>query len=94
MLIKPDGRTAFIDTKTTGNNTFAYSAINPDQLKFFSKIGDLVPAGYVVYFRETNAVTFLPWEQLDRLGPGESFSNTDGVGLGHLTNFSIKSIFA
>ncbi len=94
MLIHPDGRTAFIDTKTTASDRFAYSAINFDQIKFFSKVGDLLPAGYVVYFRETNAVVLLPWTQLNGLRPGESLSCVDGRSLGHLTNFSVAKIFS
>ncbi len=94
MLINTEGKVAFIDTKTTANDSFAFSAINPDQVKFFREVGDLVPAGYVVYFRENNKVNFMPWELLERCRPTESLSKDDGIPMGHLTNFAVSKIFS
>jgi hypothetical protein len=94
MIVRGDGVTAFMDTKTTQEERFSYSDVNQDQIKFFSKVGDLVPAGYVVYFRQNNKIIYLPWTLLQSLRPGEAVSTEDGILMGHLTSFSVAKIFS
>lgn len=94
ILINHDGRSAFVDTKSINDIRFPYSLIDRNQLKHMQSVGDLCPAGYVVYFRPAARVVFLTWKQLEMTGPRESIQFEHGLDLGPIGFFDAKKIFA
>lgn len=94
VLIDINGRTAWIDAKSTANEVFAFSLINQEQVRFFEEIGDKCHAGYVVYYRALNTVVFHNWMQLKKLGTQESLKPSQGVELGKIPDIKVQKIFA
>lgn len=94
MVIDSDGRTGFIDAKTIDNDRFQYSLIDRDQIDFLKSVGDICPAGYVVFFRgNVQRVVFFRWMILMSCQPGTSLKPEEGLDLGPLTKFSVRKIF-
>jgi hypothetical protein len=92
MLIAQDGRSAFVDCKSTIETAFSYSKVNQDQIAFFQSVGDLCPAGYVVYFVPFNTVVFYEWQKLQALRPEESLGPDAGIVLGKIPALRIQDI--
>lgn len=92
MLVAQDGRTAFIDTKTTIETSFPYSKIERHQLEFFQAVGDLCPAGYIVNFVAFNTVIFFDWRVLLSVNSGSSLSPKDGIVLGRVPQLRVQDI--
>jgi len=91
MLVSPHGIVGFFDTKSFGGDKFAFSEIDEGQLKMadtFNKWN--VPAGFVVYFRDLDAVVYFKAGDLYRKGPRSSFGVIDGKYLGTVFNFDLK----
>lgn len=93
MLITQDGKVAFFDAKSSGGDRFPYAQIERNQLDFLRSIGDLVPAGYLVYFRPKNLVVFYNWETLASVVPKSSLEPGDGLIIGSLSSFRLENIF-
>lgn len=93
ILIK-NGLAAFIDTKTTAGDSFSASSVNPDQLEHLVGVGDMCPAGYVVFFRKTDQVVFYSWSDLMILTPDSSLKPQHGKLLGSIMKFDPTEIFS
>jgi hypothetical protein len=93
MLIDQDGRVAFVDCKSLDSEVITASLINDDQVKFFESVGDLCPAGYVVFFRPANIVVFYDWTLLRACAPGTSLNRSLGHHLGTLSMFTVPKIY-
>lgn len=94
VLLDSAGRAAWVDTKSIEDTRYRYSLINQDQLKFLTGVGDVCPAGYVIFFRPAHAIVFISWQKLMTIGPEEGLCPQDGVHLGSELDFSPRRIFA
>jgi hypothetical protein len=92
-LVNREGRVGYFDCKSFHGSKFRYSAIDRDQLRRALDLNDWnVPAGFVVFFREVNRVSFFSALSIALAGPGSSFSPEDGVSLGSLETLDLKPL--
>lgn len=94
IILHPDYPTAFLDTKTFAGRSFAFSQINPHQIKLayqYCNWGSI--AGLIVWFRESNRVIYFSGEHIQETGAGHSFTDDQGIMLGSVPTFSLKKIF-
>ena len=94
FIIIKNGLAAFIDTKSTANDVFAASLIKKQQLDHLMGVGDMCPAGYVVFFRGIDKVVFFSWKLLMLLSPDSSLKPEHGRTLGTIFNFDPNEIFS
>ena len=93
-ILSIPGRSAYIDTKTTGGNTFVYSAIVQHQIEALHQLefhGHI--AGYVVHFQNTQRVVFFWASHLARLNSGEGLRPEQGFDLGTLYQMEPMRLF-
>lgn len=92
-----NGQAALIDSKSTGERTFSYSSIVPHQLEALEMLAPHVAAsGYVVYFRQSHKVIFMPTALLRSIGPRQGWNperDLGGVELGHVSLLDPRRIF-
>jgi hypothetical protein len=92
--ISKNGKTAFLDCKTYGEDHFVYSQIEEKQLERAVLYNDFkVPSGFVVYFRLSNQIVFYKGHVIAEKGPGTRFVPEDGVALGQFELFSLGPVF-
>lgn len=84
---------AFIDTKTTDKDRFAFSDINQSQVDELGKLDKAGPSGYVIWYREINCVVFYTTETLVNLRPRQSLKFEDGLHLGGVKDFNLNIVF-
>lgn len=92
------GRTAMIDTKTQAGKTYPYSDINSRQvLNLASHEAHGIPAGYVIWLREIDAVAFITAGYLEKaIGKRGSFQADSPYvkHLGPIATFTPAAIFS
>jgi hypothetical protein len=92
MLLKEFRFYAFIDCKTVDSDRFKYSAIVDHQLESLTLIGRHAIAGYIVWFRKGDTVSFFDWQVLSRLAPNHSLFPSDGIVLGPIQDFRLSRL--
>lgn len=94
-IVSPEGRVAFIDTKSWGRERIGFNEFDEAQMKRAVLYNEWnVPAGFVCWWRTQNIITFLAGQDIAWRGPGNSFAPEDGVYLGRFENFALEPIFA
>lgn len=77
------GVASFFDAKNCADTNFQYSQITPHQLNELMRLElEGFRAGYVVHFKKTGRVRFFAAQELARLLPGESLSESEGEDFG------------
>ncbi len=92
FIICKDFRSATIDCKTIVGNTFTYSMCDPRQVTTLSEMGEHIPSGYVVWFRESDRIVFFSHIILRALQQRGSLSDTSGLYLGQIDSFNPTKI--
>lgn len=87
-----NGKSAYVDTKTFEHDRLRRSDLVPHQIEALYNIGWHCPAGYVVWFRKTQAVVFYSWHFMIKIGQGQSASQQEGILLGTIEDFSVLPI--
>lgn len=93
-----NGRTALLDTKTTGANSFPHSQIDENQVNAMlphERLGAI--AGYVIHTRENGQVFFIRASALNqcrRIRGGIEPTHPDAIRLGAIHDFSPRLLFA
>lgn len=89
------GRVAYVDTKSFAEDHFTFSQLNPKQIERAVMYNDWkVPAGFVVWFRAINIVSFFSGSIIQRVGSGNRFLPEGGEILGKLERFTVQHVFA
>lgn len=89
------GRTIVFDAKTIDAGRFAFSAITPHQLIYLTRCGRHVAnAGYLVWYRDEDAVIWHSYRRLQALKPRESLGIPDGTYLGSGGSLSLIPLMA
>ncbi len=84
--------TIFVDTKTTKQNVFSFSAINQNQVLNLLKVKN--ENNYSGYIIDLNGeVVFFCVSKLKTIKPGESIKKEDGVYLGSIKEFDLRRIY-
>lgn len=92
------GRVGFLDAKTFDGPSFTYSQITDGgrrahQLERATLYNHWkIPAGFLVWFRPSNLISFYSGEKIAKIGPRGSFSTGDGLCLGTLAAFNLGLI--
>lgn len=93
------GRVAFFDAKTYSQAFFDYSdllaAKEPKDHQINRTLlyqGWGVSSGFLVWFRPVDRVSFFTGDRIAQAGPGSRFTPLDGLCLGTVQSFSLKSI--
>jgi len=102
FILTRNGKTAFIDTKTTSDDTFPFKSIEPHQAEAMYRHDcegtPNVIGGYVIEFRKINQVIFVPAMHLHNAlhcGVKGSFKPTDDfvISLGSSYRMRVSSIW-
>ncbi len=89
-----NGVTGFFDCKSFASDKFSFSAIEEHQAERSKLYNEWnVPSGFIVYFRQSNAVCFFSGTVINKKGPGSSFSQSDGLLLGSIFEFRLDGLF-
>ena len=89
------GRTVVFDAKTVESGRFVYSAITPHQLHYLTQCGrHVAAAGYLVWYRDEDAVIWHSHRRLLALKPRESLGISDGLHLGSGGSMSLLTLMA
>ncbi len=87
-LMGRGGKIGFFDCKTFDEPHFTFSMIDPDQIELARRYNEFgFEAGFVVWFRPPNWVSFFPGWLLAERGPRTRFNPQDGKYLGTWANF-------
>lgn len=87
-------RTAFVDCKTWDSAYFTFSDIPLHQLSLAVRYNSYgIHAGFVVWFRPINRVSFFSGNSIAQRGAGNRFVPKDGFPLGSWECFSPELIF-
>jgi len=88
------GETAFFDAKSTDEKRFAHSKITKHQVEKLAEIESQgVAAGYVIHFRQSGLIVFMPASRLKAVKPRESLGRDDGLPLGTIDEFKLSILF-
>lgn len=94
-LIDRTGTVGYFDCKAFEKDLFNFSQIEEHQLEKSNMYYEWgVPTGFVVWFRESNAVVFFSPKTLNRAGPQSSFKPQDGINLGTFESFRLKCLLS
>lgn len=94
FILAYQGQAAIIDTKTYQSDILNHSALDQDQLRSLENM-DIhgLPAGYVVWFRQSNKVVFFPVQVLLNLNQEHSLKPEDGELLGSIETMNLRKLF-
>lgn len=92
FLITADGLSAVIDCKTLDSDRMSYSFIKDHQLEALLDCGRSINSGYIVWFREVDAVVFFSAFRLNKLKPGQGLGFADGLQLGTVSDFNPRVV--
>lgn len=92
-LITQNGKVGFFDCKTFDNDYFTFSQLTEHQVIRSVLYNDnLVPSGFVVWFRPINSIVYFTGLTIALKGEGSRFTQNDGLCLGRFENFDLKLI--
>jgi penicillin-binding protein-related factor A (putative recombinase) len=95
FIVAKRGLSACIDTKTIDSGNFSYSMIKLHQVISLINLHDeLIPSGYLVWFRDIDQMVFFDAKKLYHLKRRESLKPEDGLMLGTKGNFSVEPILS
>ena len=87
------GEVVLFDAKTTKQGGFVYSKITPHQLdSLFALECQGIRAGYLIWFRETDQISFVKASALKALKPRCSLKAEDGLIIGSRIDFDMRTI--
>jgi hypothetical protein len=92
FLITANGLSAVVDCKTFEGNSLTYSQIKDHQLDALLKAGRSINSGYIVWFRELDAVVFFSAFRMNKLKEGQSLKFSDGLQLGSVSEFNPEMV--
>lgn len=93
-LITPQGRVAYVDAKSCSGKSYPRSALTPHQVRRAYVYNQYnVPSGFIVEFRQHDAVVFFCGLRAHALRAGQSLQPADGLHLGHSLRFSLRPVF-
>jgi hypothetical protein len=82
------GKICIVDCKTFDDPHFTFSRLAPHQVELAQRYNDWgIPAGFVVWFRPVNLVSFFAGWLIGARGPGARFIPQDGKLLGTWDHF-------
>lgn len=81
------------DAKTVDASSFPHSAITPHQLNSLIKCTRDALAGYLVWFREPDLVSFITAKRLAESRPRTSMIPDDGLVLGNCRTMDLTKLF-
>lgn len=94
-VVTRDGRVGYFDCKCYGKSHFVFSDLDSNQVEQAVLFNEWnVPAGFVVFFRDSNEAAFFPGKTIAQAGPGSRFTISEGVSLGRLESLDLKRLFA
>lgn len=86
--------TAFIDCKSFVGEYFTFSGLDPHQVERAILFNEWeIPAGFVVWLRGDNTVTFFTGQKIAEFGERSRFTSADGVLLGSIEDFDLRRVF-
>jgi len=89
------GRSIVFDAKTIESGRFGHSAIKQHQLHYLNQCGRHVAAsGYLIWYREEDAVIWHSYRRLIALKPRESLGIADGLHIGSGGSLSLLPLMA
>lgn len=89
------GRAVVFDAKTIASGRFVHSAITPHQLHYLAQCGrHVAAAGYLVWYRDEDAVIWHSHRRLIALKPRESLGIADGLHVGSGGSLSLLPLMA
>ncbi len=92
-LANRQGRVGYFDCKNFKGARFEFSDIDEDQLDRAVELNEWnVPAGFVVWFRGVNRISFFSGLRIRSGGHRTSFGPADGLPLGSLETFDLKPL--
>ena len=90
----PEGTSIFIDCKSFNKNMISYSELTEHQVCSLSTIQRYgFSAGYLIWFRQENAVCFAKASDLRRIEPGKSMHGREMIYLGSIQEFYLGRLF-
>lgn len=90
-----NGRVGYFDAKSYAADHFVFSALDEHQVKRSVVYNDYrIPSGFIVYFRPSNKIVFYDGKTIHSKGPRSRFEARDGLMLGGLEQFDLKTILA
>lgn len=93
-LIDSLGEVAFVDTKSFDSDQFTFSDIDAKQLDRAVEYNQWeVRAGFCVWFRKPNVISFFLGTQVRSAGPRSVFNPPDGLQLGRFEQFHPARIY-
>jgi hypothetical protein len=93
-VIRRGGTLAFIDCKTYDDWFFTFSKLDPHQVELARRYNEYgIDAGFVVWFREVDKVSFFSGHRIAALGERTRFSFGDGIALGTWARFDPTLVF-
>lgn len=95
FVIADNGKAVFLDCKTLESGNFSHSMLKEHQVESLKMLQkkDCV-AGYLIWFRDADAVCFFEAFRLATLRPRESIGPDDGVLLGTSQSFNLGRLIA
>lgn len=93
FILTKNGLAACIDCKTIESGNFSHSMLTQHQVDSLVNIFDSkIPAGYLIWFRDVDVVTFFQADKLYHLKRRESLKHTDGIIVGTSQETSLVPI--
>lgn len=86
-------KTVFLDTKTFNKLSISFSDLTEHQIMNLKIMRKHALSGYLVWFRENNALVFFDIVELCELKSGKSLKYSEGVYLGTIEKFDLKILF-
>lgn len=89
------GRVGFFDCKSFEGTYFTHSMLKLHQRKLAALYNEWsVPAGFVVWLRETKKVFYYSGSLISHIGPGSRFDAENGIALGTWDRFDVVRIMS
>jgi penicillin-binding protein-related factor A (putative recombinase) len=93
FILTKNGQAACIDCKTIDSGNFSHSMLTQHQVDSLVNIFDSkIPAGYLVWFRDVDIMSFFTAEKLYHLYRRESLKPGDGIMCGNSKEMSLMPI--
>lgn len=86
------GKAATVDAKTVQGQRFTFSQCDPKQVEALDDMGQHLPSGYVIWFRQSDRVVFFNHSILSSLRMRMALTDQEGLYLGQVDFFNPEKI--